>query len=643
MEDKIIYKCENPNHNNNINDSSILNYCYSCKIIICSKCLNYICINKHKVDLLENALKKAKEELNRKEFMINKNITYMKLKNNEEFMNQKLKSFYVMCNNLSNLYKNKCNEYSNNYEELKNQQNKLKENIKENSLSLLNISKNHNENIVKIENMYNDLIFQTKFINYIYHKTSNLLSNNSINYNDRFTIFNISSNFQKESSPPKEQHIENKLNEKKSEILEANKNENELNNNELLKADKKTDNSHKNHLFVCLNIKTKRNEKTDLSMDNNKIDKENYKKSKIQDNLNTTINNDRKTFGCSIKLIQKNKEINENSNKIINININKNSNFINNNEFKNIKIIFGIQNNPYRLVVFELKPNSFSNIEYIEDKNYIFKKCNNLPNFPYKKCRLLNINNNEAFIIGGEDIYNCGYPGNKFCYKINYINDNNHKGKIICTQMASTFYGHQLHSLLYSKLYNIIFIFSGSQQKACEYSKINENGEIDKWEPFLFLKESRENCLSFLINEEYIYLVGGNENKDNINYDKFDISELNERKIIFPYFNIKINNINNNLFESKELGIFVKSKNIFILGGCNLNDGSEIKAWKISFEDFNTDKLFENIENINVSYLEEHKSELLFLKDYFINTINNYYFISSDGICKRIPKSLLKI
>ena len=48
------------------------------------KCLNYL-------DSLENAFKKAKEELNGKAFMTNRKIANMKLKNGEEFVNKKIK------------------------------------------------------------------------------------------------------------------------------------------------------------------------------------------------------------------------------------------------------------------------------------------------------------------------------------------------------------------------------------------------------------------------------------------------------------------------------------------------------------------------------------------------------------------------
>ena len=296
MDNKDLYKCEYPNHNNNINDSIIFNYCYDCKKIICLKCLNYLCINKHKVDSLENAFKKAKEELNGKAFMTNRKITNMKLKNGEEFVNKKIKSFVEMCNKLSILYLNKFNEYSKNYEELKNQQNRLKEYIKENPLELINLYKNNNENLDEIKKMYDDLILKTKFINYIHHITGNLLINNSIYYNERFTISFISSKIQKECSP--KENKENRLNEKIKKNLDSNNNENESKND--AKVDKKSQYSYKNNLFICLNLKTKRNEDINASFDNS-IESQTYKKQKIQNTnlektINNIINNDKKTF-----------------------------------------------------------------------------------------------------------------------------------------------------------------------------------------------------------------------------------------------------------------------------------------------------------------------------------------------------------
>jgi len=647
MENKTLYKCEYSKHNNNINDSNNLNYCYDCKIIICSKCLNYLCIDKHKFDLLENAFKKAKEELNGQAFMTNKNITNMKLKNGEEIVNKNVKYFFEMCNNLSKLYINKFNEYSKSYEELKSQQNGLKENIDKNPLLFIKLNKNNNENIDKIKKLYDDLLLKTKFINYLHHKSESLLSNNSIYYNERYTI---SSNIQKEYAP--KENKENKLlplNENNTKILDGNKNENAMKNSELFKSDKNTQYLNNNHLFVYLNNKTKRNENKDSSIDNS-LSNQNCKKSKVQDttpdNINT-INNipDKKAFECNLQYVQKNKELNEKNKKILNININRNTNIVNNSMVLNIKSIFGIQNNPLRLVIFELIPNSFSNIGYIGKNDYIFKKCDNLPNFPFKNCRLLNVNYNEAFIIGGEDANNSENSGNKLCFKINYINDNINKGKIICTKMESTIYEHQFHSLLYSKLYKILFVLSGSKQRGCEFSKINENGEINKWEQLVFLEEPRENCLSFLYNERYIFLVGGNGHQNNIiNYVKLDISILYEKRtIILENHDIEINDINKSLFASKELGVFIHGYNLYILGGCNLNEENEIKAWKISFEEFSRYKLFDKIENINLTYFEKNKSLLPFLKDYLISTKNNHYFIACDGICKRIPKTMLNI
>ena len=64
----------------------------------------------------------------------------------------------------------------------------------------------------------------------------------------------------------------------------------------------KTRYSNKNHLFSCLNIKTKRKDNKDSSIDNS-LSNQNYKKIKMQ---NTTF--DKKDFEINLKLMQKNKK-----------------------------------------------------------------------------------------------------------------------------------------------------------------------------------------------------------------------------------------------------------------------------------------------------------------------------------------------
>ena len=67
--------------------------------------------------------------------------------------------------------------------------------------------------------------------------------------------------------------------------------------------------------------------------------------------------------------------------------------------------------------------------------------------------------------------------------------------------------------------YKIIFVLSGHNQKKCEYAKINENDCITEWEELMPLREPREDCLGFLFNEKYIFLVGGNQFNKNNSYE----------------------------------------------------------------------------------------------------------------------------
>ncbi len=139
--------------------------------------------------------------------------------------------------------------------------------------------------------------------------------------------------------------------------------------------------------------------------------------------------------------------------------------------------------------------------------------------------------------------------------------------------MESTIYEHQSHSLLYSKLHKTIFALFGSQQRGCEFSKINDNGEINKQDPILIHKGPREICLNSLFNGQNIFLVGGNRNQSiNINYNKLDISALYEKGLYLGIVWILQLMI---LFQSKELG--VHNNNLFVLGGYNLNSENENK------------------------------------------------------------------
>ena len=98
-------------------------------------------------------------------------------------------------------------------------------------------------------------------------------------------------------------------------------------------------------------------------------------------------------------------------------------------------------------------------------------------------------------------------------------------------KISSSIFEHQSHCLLYSKNFNTIFLCSGHKQINCEYLNLSE--EEPKWKRLYPLQKPRENALSFVFNEKYIFLVGGKNQKGIINedYDVIDFEIFLNNKV----------------------------------------------------------------------------------------------------------------
>ena len=345
---------------------------------------------------------------------------------------------------------------------------------------------------------------------------------------------------------------------------------------------------------------------------------------------------------------------NMNSSNFNNIIINNNNNIIikeNINKHEKPKYIFSLNNlsknngngeendkeKELGIIVFQSKKNERSIMRYFKSYQISHEiSCIHTSNFPYDCSRLINIKN-EAYIIGGKNNNDSDDLGNKFCFKINYINNNNNDGlgEIKCVNMKNTSYPHHSHSVLYSKLYNTIFVLSGHNQKKCEYSKLNDKGEIINWEEIIPLNTPRENPISFLLNDKYIFLIGGKNDNDNINnYNVFDFSTIYEGKISeWKNYVFKTNENNKFMFETKNPGIVDLNNNIYVFGGHN--NFKEFMAWKIYF----LDKYIEKIEKFKLNIFPKDKMEFssygqqkfILCDDYFVN-------INNKGKYESIPK-----
>ena len=494
----------------------------------------------------------------------------------------------------------------------------------------------------------------------------NYINNNIMKYNSKNIIIN---------------NINHDLNMKS--IVDENKNIINKKGNFLTKYSNLS-----NEMF--LSLKTERKNNKDSFLLNNNMSKNNYKKPKIQnnnlnkfypnnnifmvsnssfisdfeekkDNSNNNNNNNIKySFKELIPNLKKDTIIYKKMNNIIkqnNLNENEKSQKndeanhinINENDLNETKYLFGIstyqKNYEKRLVVFEMKQNvkisiklvKSSDIVHTEDFLYSEK-------FPYPYCRLVNINN-KAYVIGGNKQDDFNDLGNNFCFQI-YCQRNEEDSsldKVICTPMKFTNYRHQSHCLLYSDKYKTIFVLSGHNQKKCEYAKINEKGCITEWEELLPLKEPREDCLGFLFNEKYIFLIGGKKYEENNNYEVFDFSSLYEnRRPMWKHYRIEYNFINKNLFDSKGSGIIEYKNKIYILGG--YNNSKEVSSWKITFSTFKDEININRIESFSMNSFEnisKSKGYSFLGEPKFINFGNNYYNIGCGGRCKSISKKIL--
>ena len=225
-----------------------------------------------------------------------------------------------------------------------------------------------------------------------------------------------------------------------------------------------------------------------------------------------------------------------------------------------------------------------------------------------------------------------------FIYNKNEKFNINNKRELLCPRLKDTRYNHQLHSLIYSELYNTIFVLSGRVQTGCEYGILNEKkNSIKEWKEFTHIRNPRQNALSFLLNEKYLFLIGG-QNINTINYDVFDISSIFDKNIprFWKTYNLKYNKLNKEILNSQNAGIINNGNEIFILGG-HRNGFKKAINLKICFTNDERDnndnyKRIKIIELMENNFLEKYDGFLYFLGQHlFIKYNNIFHNINGQG------------
>ena len=250
--------------------------------------------------------------------------------------------------------------------------------------------------------------------------------------------------------------------------------------------------------------------------------------------------------------------------------------FLSNNNFNNKYLfLFGVdkKDNFFQFDLINKKWLKKKNILEVEDLSDSFKN-----NYIYETSIFYNTLNG-FFILTGKN--------SNILYYYNSINETLIK---ICQFNNSHYKG----SLLFDSDHNRIFVFSGNDNKECEYFSLNEKKvyNIPK------LNNDRTDA-SFIIHKNKIYCFFGYSNltnKYNNSIEYIDIQKLDEWKLITK-------NISDfeNLFIEKVAIMTFKEKNpscIYLYGGIKKNEKNEIIEEKLIKFDTSTNKIYK-INDIN--------------------------------------------
>lgn len=508
----------------------------------------------------------------------------------------------------------------------------------------------------------------------LYHSTNN--SPNNIqhnNFNDIHYSTNIESQNDSYNNNPKNT-VNDKLNnainyQNKIDIndikndINTNANETDKNNNNYMVGDDMNVNDNNSNQDVNT-IKSFNNKIDDLYivLDNNSYYGEKYDNINNQNNLQSLnndvklINNKRRRENSKSKrnkynkfnYIPRIKDINANSydntllfrcksenkitnnrprskNKIKNKSFEKNNRYITDNSVSPIifyNFIYKHKNEQY-LSLCEISENNNScDLFKLKD---IFTGENNryYKSFSIESTKIININN-KCFIIGGNSITDNDYQGNNNVFRISHqikIEEDYYSKIINITKLNNTLYNHKYHNLIYSQNYNILFVISGVNQCKCEYTYLNVNKDIlIKWKEMPSLNKPRKNGISSLINDRYIFLIGGDNTKIN-NYTVFDISSFlkHNKKVYWKDSSLRILSYSKINYIPTFGGIISNNNKINVLGGFRKEFNQQVN-WYIDFEaDKNNKK-----KDINEPFSKVKISTFSLKNDKF--PINNYYF-----------------
>ena len=642
-----------------INDKfNYTHYCYNCKLRLCSSCFE---LHEKNSNYSNHSLEKITTDLQRVKLLIgeverDKRIKafYEKEKNDTiNFANSQLNEFTNLMLKTNNKFSEMFSDYIKKYNVVESIKNNIEKRLGDEKFNFITEVKIFDEK-------YDEAYIKMKSIDEIYNFTMNYIiemqNENRNNNNNSFKIVQynyinktiihkkeiIKNNNINEISLNKEKNIIN-LNKQDSKKLFEGKNENlklreskitkncyinELNiEEEVFQAQ----NNNKSYLKINLNkdkainnsfsyINRKKDRDYNSNNENNNVKESKFtfgdnaiKKRKLEDIcINQKIDNDKSLINLGKEKIifqqVKNYKTNVNNIYLGNNNISTNKKEVQDKSNDNITL-FNFKLNREGEVSISLSVNNGNVflIKYIGANDIIFENPYYKDKFPYFGSRLININN-KAFVIGGKNIADQIFVGNKLVFKLEYINTTKFEdsSEIKCTSLKEMIFEHIFHHLIYSEVYNIIFVISGRNQRKCEYGILDKNIEkIIEWKEMDSVLKPKENDLCFLLNDKYIFLLGEKTGMQ-YNYEVFDISNISKKGKWKSYSFIP-NNTNVGIFGIKIPGIIEVKDNVYVLGGYQHGIGNNLN-WKINFTTDSRDKEDNEFKRIDsIIYLKSDK------------------------------------
>ena len=222
--------------------------------------------------------------------------------------------------------------------------------------------------------------------------------------------------------------------------------------------------------------------------------------------------------------------------------------------------------------------------------------------FPYKSSKYTNIGNNSIIITGGlldHDITNRVYALTLIGSSLNV--------KIV--EMSPMKESRQNHNIIYLPKRNTVLVCGGQNTKSCEEYNLNQvNFEIEsdsynngQWNSLPTLNQPRANASMFCVNDNYVYCVGGYDNKESKYIDGYEVLNMNEPSSVWKDF-LFLKDLAISTF-----GVVNIDKNkIFLIGGFKggktyLNNGYELTLNKEGNEIIHVDKK-ENVSQKGVIF-----------------------------------------